>query len=947
MRAKQTLAITALFAGLAGAATAQISFTNSNSMLPTNNIHSGVPMAVADMNGDKLDDIVRLDDRRDLIIAYQQPGGMFTELNYGQVGSGTKWAVWVGDIDNNGYNDIACGGAYNNIDILMANSTGTAYTYSNPPGASLFVQGSNFADIDNDGWLDMFSCHDDGESFVWGNDGTGSFVQQSGWLDMTTFPTSDGSGNYGSTWTDYDDDGDLDLYIAKCRQGVTDPNDGRRINMLFINDGNNNFTQDTADASGLRIGLQSWTADFQDIDNDGDFDCFVTNHDGDCQLLENTGGGTFTDITAASGITIAGLAIQGLFQDFDNDGFVDLIVPGGVQHLYRNNGDKTFTDFTYVLDNNNMESCAIGDLNHDGFLDIYGGYATPFNTPTSIDDVLWMNDGNDNHFIAVDLEGTTSNRNAVGAKLKLYGDWGVQVREVRAGESYGIHNSFTMHFGIGQSTEADSLVIEWPAGGKQTVTNVAANQFLNVIEGTCVGPPANVTADGPLAFCTGGGSSLTLSAPAGYNYTWSGGETTQDLTITTAGTYWVEVEDNGCTSTSPAFEVIVDPDETPTVMTSGDTEFCQGETVVLTSSSASGNTWSNGETTQSITVDASGSYTVTFDGACDDFTSDPVTVNVIAFPADPAADDVTLQEPGVAMLTATSGNNVYWYANATGGAPLASGATFEPNVSETTTYYLEDVNGTGPASGNAGKNTYSGDGGGENNPNFNGWLEFDADEEFTIVSVMVFAFGEADRTFELRDENGTVLQSTTLTVADGEQVVELNFEVTPGTNYQLGCADDPSLWRSNDDTPINYPYDIMGVGEITNAHTSGNETTNWYYYFYNWDVLTAGSGCASGRVPVQVTVWPTAISEANAGAALSLFPNPTAGETNLSLELAQATTVQVRVTNALGKLVHTQQFAASAGQNNVALATGDLAAGIYLVQVQAGDQQFVERLVIE
>ena len=91
---------------------------------------------------------------------------------------------------------------------------------------------------------------------------------------------------------------------------------------------------------------------------------------------------------------------------------------------------------TGVFDSNDMESFALGDLNNDGFVDVYGGYASIYTNPTNIDDVIWLNDGNSNNHLAVQLQGVISNRNAIGARIEIYGDWGIQVREVRSGESY-------------------------------------------------------------------------------------------------------------------------------------------------------------------------------------------------------------------------------------------------------------------------------------------------------------------------------------------------------------------------------------------------------------------------------------------------------------------------------------------------------------------------------
>jgi hypothetical protein len=192
------------------------------------------------------------------------------------------------------------GGNFDGVRYAKSNASGTAYTQSTLSGYNLFLQGSNLADIDNDGDLDYFGCADTDVSGIWRNDGNGNFTYTgTSMIDMTPIQ-GDGSGNYGSTWTDFDDDGDIDLYISKCRQNVNDPTDHRRINVLYENDGNGNYTETGANY-GLRIGAQSWTTDFQDIDNDGDFDAFITNHDVAPMLLENQNG-QFVDIYDQSGI---------------------------------------------------------------------------------------------------------------------------------------------------------------------------------------------------------------------------------------------------------------------------------------------------------------------------------------------------------------------------------------------------------------------------------------------------------------------------------------------------------------------------------------------------------------------------------------------------------------------------------------------------------------------
>jgi len=442
------------------------------------------------MNGDGKDDIIRYDQADNLEIHYQNASNAnFTEYYYGSVSNANQWSTCIADFDQNGLNDILVGGAYDNIKLIKNNNGNNSYTSNILGNSNIFLQGSNFVDINGDGWVDIFACHDDSESRAYSNNQDGTFSFDPNLIDTETNPISDNSGNYASIWTDYDNDNDLDLYISKCRIGVSDSNDPRRINMLFQNDGNNNFTE-VADDTNLKIGAQTWLTDFGDIDNDGDLDAIVINHYDDCNLMRNNNDGTFTEVTSNSGLfpTLQGsnsFGIQGLFRDFNNDGYLDLIVTGTEHYLFYNNGDGTFTEASNPFNSNEIESLAVGDLNHDGFLDVYAGYANIYTTPSNISDRLFLNDGNDNHFISVLLEGTESNINGIGARIEIYGDWGKQIREVRSGEGYGIHNSFRQHFGIGEAEEIEKIVINWPSGNEQTINYPDIDQLIKVVEGEC------------------------------------------------------------------------------------------------------------------------------------------------------------------------------------------------------------------------------------------------------------------------------------------------------------------------------------------------------------------------------------------------------------------------------------------------------------------------------
>ncbi len=474
--------------------TSGVSFTDNTNLLPSAN-YSGVSMSVVDMNGDGKDDIVRYNDAKFLNIVYQQGINQnFTSINFGNVSNVRQWSNTIADVDQDGYNDILTGGFYDDIKLIY-NNNALSYNSTTLPNSNIFIQGSNFADIDNDGWVDIFACHDDAENPKFRNNGDGTFTNTPSLLNTTTTPTSDNSGNYASIWTDYDNDGDLDLYISKCRGGANSSSDPRRINMLFQNDGNNNYTE-VADAANLKNGAQTWLTDFADIDNDGDLDCIIINHYENSNLMLNNGDGTFSDITTGSGLLPAlngsDRGIQGIFRDFNNDGFVDLLVSGTEHFLFYNNGDRTFTLAPNPFNSNDIESFALGDLNHDGFIDVYAGYAQLFNSPTTIQDRMFLNNGNTNHFFSVNLQGVQSNINGIGARVELYGAWGQQIREVRSGEGYGIMNSFTQHFGIGANTSITKVVVKWPSGIVQEITNPAIDQFLTIVEESCTSCTATI-----------------------------------------------------------------------------------------------------------------------------------------------------------------------------------------------------------------------------------------------------------------------------------------------------------------------------------------------------------------------------------------------------------------------------------------------------------------------
>lgn len=415
-------------------------------------------IAISDMNGDFLDDIISVS-QNEILIHYQVPGGNFSSMSIPTTSADflPSWSMAIGDIDKNGFNDLLYGGG-SGVTFMMANSTGIAFQEISGP-EYVFSQRSNFIDINNDGHLDAFVCHDVQPNVYYINDGNGNLQFNQG--GMGDHPNG---GNYGSIWVDYDNDGDADLFIAKCRGGLTTA----KINELHRNDGNGIFTN-VALSANMADSIQTWSAAWNDYDNDGWMDALIgasSTADGNHKFMRNKGDGTFEDITAGSGWEEnTSLSIEHISFDFDNDGFTDVI--GGGNKIMFNQGDLTFASVPY-----NFAVGAIGDLNDDGFLDIQNG------------NTIYYSDGNDNNWIKINLQGIASNYNGIGSRVEIYGAWGKQIRDVQSGTGFRHMHTMNVHFGIGEATSIDSLHIIWPSGIVDVIYNPTINETYTQVEGT-------------------------------------------------------------------------------------------------------------------------------------------------------------------------------------------------------------------------------------------------------------------------------------------------------------------------------------------------------------------------------------------------------------------------------------------------------------------------------
>jgi hypothetical protein len=402
-------------------------------------------------------------------INYQQPGGGFVTANYATTTAPNtpSWSLCAGDLDGNGQNDLMYGGG-SGVTFMMANADGTAFTEMTFP-QYVFCQRTNMVDINNDGLLDAFSCHDVAPNVYFLNNGDGTFTFYQGGLGDTS-----GGGNYGTLWTDFDNDGDIDMFIAKCRGG----NPVVSTNQMHRNNGDGTFTEMAATIN-LADPMQTWSSAWADYDNDGDMDVMVGASSftaGGHKLMRNDGT-TFTDITAGSGFdTFGGTSIEHIAYDFNNDGWVDVM--SGANTILLNNGDMTFTPNPV-----GVSVGPVGDLNNDGFLDIMSG------------GTAYLNTGNDNNWIRINTVGTVSNKNGIGARITVTTPAGSQIREIRSGEGFRYMSTLMAHFGLGDETEILQITVQWPSGIINTVTAPDINGTLTIVEeiNTAVADPTATT----------------------------------------------------------------------------------------------------------------------------------------------------------------------------------------------------------------------------------------------------------------------------------------------------------------------------------------------------------------------------------------------------------------------------------------------------------------------
>jgi len=448
--------------------------------------------------------------------------GTFSDVSHEagiESGLGHSGAL-AGDIDNDGYTDLiltGAGGLFTLVTpgpviVYRNNKDGTFSDITNTTGITGIKTswGAALGDINSDGYLDLVITtpgsvleqrQDKNKLFL--NNGDMTFTDISALTGVDTQ-----LGGCVASFSDYDLDGDQDIYIANCNE----VNIGIVPIELFRNDGNLSFVNVTQQAGLTRLGAWMGLA-IGDYDNDGDQDIFSTNL-GNFPglsvlpvLYENNGDGTFNDVSDIAGISDNLFGWGASFTDFNNDGYTDLFYAGSFPFapffmsgdlaspgtLFINNKNKTFRNKNEWLGVNLSEEFTSGvataDINNTGFSDIVI-VSGSLSEDQSLDGprvaghpVLLENSGNDNNWITIKTVGVQSNNNGIGARIIIKSGDLVQVKEVRAGSSFLSTESPWPTFGIGQHKEIDEITVHWPSGNIDKLVEIDANKMIIVTEG--------------------------------------------------------------------------------------------------------------------------------------------------------------------------------------------------------------------------------------------------------------------------------------------------------------------------------------------------------------------------------------------------------------------------------------------------------------------------------
>ena len=460
-------------------------------------------LALADMDNDGDLDLYVAHGRNAKGKLFDQRNGRFVALggNNGIAPEDMDRAGYFVDLDSDGWRDFV---SVQNRSVQVFRNEGDGFFVEHTEATNLRHSRSTFsmaaADFDLDGDLDLFFAHWQGSwnpshrrsEYLWRNDGTGFFEDISDRVavhegSLEGRPDVALEHSFTPTFADIDADGYPDLLLAS----------DFGTSQVFRNERGGAFTDITTEVISDENGMGSAVGDY---DNDGDLDWFVSSvhamgsndfgSDTGNRMYRNDGQGNFEDATDSALVRNGDWGWGSCLQDFDNDGHLDLFHTNGIQdygeryledtsRLFMSNGDGTFTEraeSSGISHTGQGRGVVCADYNDDGQVDIF--IANNGNAPN----VYENNTDNRNHYLAVDLEGTPENADAIGARITVTSASGQQIREVRLGTWYLSQGPATAHFGLGVDDRVSELEIAWPGPDRLTsrLVNVAVDQRLRV-----------------------------------------------------------------------------------------------------------------------------------------------------------------------------------------------------------------------------------------------------------------------------------------------------------------------------------------------------------------------------------------------------------------------------------------------------------------------------------
>ena len=517
-------------------ATAGIKFVHfrGNDGIPINREIFGPGVCVADFDGDGYQDIYFVNGR-DLYgrgiaarnALYQNNGdGTFKDVTQAAGVPGTGYGlgcVW-GDYDNDGFPDLYVTQYGRNV-LYHNNGDGTFTDVTDKAGVAavefgtLFHSGATFFDYDRDGRLDLYvggyvalgpdsprycdisgvrtscppSAYKGTPAILYHNNGDGTFTN----VTSAAGIYQPRGKNLAVGAADYDNDGWPDLFVA---------NDGLNA-YLYHNEHNGTFDE-VGILSGMALAargnvMAAMCISLGDYDNDGWLDLFITDFQNNSDhLWHNDGKGSFDEVSDQAGITVPTrgvLSFGGGFFDYDNDGWLDLFIANGhvypeveqaspevhfkqINSLFHNEANRKFIETTKLAGPGFQtpyvgRGVAFADFDNAGFIDVL--VANNGDPPL----LLHNGGGNGNHFVNFKLVGHKTNRDAMGARLRVVTAGLAQIREIAGGGSYLSQSDLRAHFGIGKAARAETVEVGWPSGQKQVFHDLEADKFYLIEEG--------------------------------------------------------------------------------------------------------------------------------------------------------------------------------------------------------------------------------------------------------------------------------------------------------------------------------------------------------------------------------------------------------------------------------------------------------------------------------